>query len=382
MSDWSLLSGDPSGDDVATSTKSDDGFKMVTYTTISTTGVRNANVATWLQTQFEADTFIEASPQSNSVPPYASKTTDNTVTIANQAASVPNLFKKDELLASKTTADLEAPTMRTETSPKAIIEDQATATIQKFPTKVDPKEKTPNTSMTRTEATITPKTAVAARQGSTLFKQVVRGSKTSKIAAKPISGEKNEESSIGSMPNHKLLKGFKRGVSSISSANLRHCVIIITSNPFTMPSKVSAGVDARYEKEGIIGMLNDILWANVYLLDDPKSSFWKEVLRAASAKIPLAMNCWVMVEGCTERVKKILKMRNVLKCGNKKLFNGDAFFFTFSKGMLNWEYLGAEPDFHNLLEKRGAPSIVYHGFQRRSSKVQIHGHLEYRLANV
>jgi len=138
MSDWSLLSGDPSGDDVATSTKSDDGFEMVTHTTISTTGVRNANVATWLHTQFEADNLIEASPQSNSVSPYASKPTDNTATIANQAASVPNLFKKDELLASETTADLEVPTMRTETSPKAFIEHQATATIQMFPTQVDP----------------------------------------------------------------------------------------------------------------------------------------------------------------------------------------------------------------------------------------------------
>jgi len=369
MSDWSLLSGNPSGDDVATSTKSDDGFEIVTHTTISTTGVRNANVATWLQTHFEADTLIEASPQSNSVSPYASKATGNTATIASHVANVPNLFKNEELLALETTVDLEVATNRTEPSPKAIIEDQAIPTIKLFPTKVAPEERIPNTSMTKLKAPKTPKIALAASQGSILFKQAVKGSKTSTIAAKSITGQKNEQSLRGSMPNHKLSTGFKRGDSSLSSANLRHCVIIITSNPFAMPSKISAGVEARYEKQGIIGMLNDILWANVYLLDNPKSRFWKEVLRAASAKIPLAMNCWVMVEGCTERVKKILKMRNMLKSGNKKLFNKDAFLFTFSMGKLNWQYLGAEPDFQNLLEKRGAPSIVYHGFERISSKV-------------
>ena len=328
MSDWSLLSGDLSGDDVATSIKSDDGFEMVTRTTISTAGVRTANGATWLQTQFEADAPIERSPQNNSVSPYASKTTENTAAIANQIASVPNIFKNDEFMASEITSNLEVPTVQTETAPQAIIEDQAIPTIKLFPTKVAPEETNPNSSMTKPEATITPKIAVAASQRSMPFKQAVKGSKTSNIAAKSISSEENEQSSGGSMPNHKLSTSFKRGVSSISSANLRHCVIRISSNPFTMPSEISAGIEARYEKEGIIGMLNDILWANVYLLDNLKSSFWKEVLRAASAKIPLAMECWVMVKGCTERVYKILMKRNMLKYGNKKLFNKNAFSVT------------------------------------------------------
>jgi hypothetical protein len=369
MSDWSLLSGDLSGDDVATSIKSDDGFQMVTRTTISTAGIRTANVATWLQTQFEADAPIERSPQNNSVSPYASKTTENTATIANQIASVPNIFKNDEFMASEITSNLEVPTVQTETAPQAIIEDQAIPTIKLFPTKLAPEETNSNSSMTKPEATITPKIAVAASQRSMPFKQAVKGSKTSNIAAKSISSEENEQSSGGSMPNHKLSTSFKRGVSSISSANLRHCVIRISSNPFTMPSEISAGVEARYEKEGIIGMLNDILWANFYLLDNPKSSFWKEVLRAASAKIPLAMECWVMVKGCTERVYKILMKRNMLEYGNKKLFNKNAFFFTFSLGKLNWEYLGAEPDFQKLLVRRGPPSIVHHNFQTRSSEV-------------
>lgn len=137
------------------------------------------------------------------------------------------------------------------------------------------------------------------------------------------------------MPNHKLLTGPKSLVFSVPSETFRHCVITISSDSFTMPSKISTGVDDRYVKQGIIGMLNDILWANVYLLDSPKSGFGKEVLRAASAKIPLALKCWVMVKGYTTRVKEILKMRNMLKRGNKNLFNRDAFVFTFSLGQLN-----------------------------------------------
>ncbi len=82
-------------------------------------------------------------------------------------------------------------------------------------------------------------------------------------------------------------------------------------------------------------MLNDILWANVYLLEDPNCSFWKEVLRAASAKITLEFKCWVMMKGHTVRVKEILRMRHMLKRGNEKLFNEDGFFFTFSLGKLN-----------------------------------------------
>ena len=96
MSDWSLLTGDLSGDDVATSIKSDDGFQMVTRTTISTAGIRTANVATWLQTQLAVDAPIETSVQNNDVSPYASKATINTATIANQVETVPNPFKDDE----------------------------------------------------------------------------------------------------------------------------------------------------------------------------------------------------------------------------------------------------------------------------------------------
>jgi hypothetical protein len=371
MSDGSLLSGDPSGDGDATSTNSDEGFAMVNHGTISTATARvtNANVATWLQTQRAVIVPIETSPQNNNVSPYASKATVNTATIANQAETVPNPFKDDELVSSEATADFEVPTTSTKASPKAIIEDRATPTSQMFSTKVIPEEKAPNTSTTKLEATITPKIAMAGSQGSILFKQAVKGSKTSKTPAKSISGGKNEEFSRGSMPNHKLSTGPKILAFSVSNANLRHCVITISTDSFTMPSKISTGVDDRYVKQGIIGMLNDILWANVYLLDNPKSGFWKEVLRAASAKIPLALKCWVMVKGYTTRVKEILKMRNMLKRGNKKLFNGDAFVFTFSLGQLNWEYLGTEPDFQNLLVKRGDPAIVHHGFPKRSSKV-------------
>ncbi|PMD22317.1 hypothetical protein NA56DRAFT_702677 [Hyaloscypha hepaticicola] len=167
-------------------------------------------------------------------------------------------------------------------SPKVIVEDRAIPTVQMFSKGVVHQEKAPNTSVNKPEAKIIPKIAVAASQRSILFKQAVKGSNTSNTPAKR--------------------------VLSVSIANLRHCVITISSDSFTMFNvlfnKLSAGVDVRYAKQGIIGMLNDILWENVYLLEDRKSSFWKEV----------------MVKGYTTRVKEILKMRNMLKRGNKKLF--------------------------------------------------------------
>lgn len=191
MSEWSLLSGGPSGDGDATSTNSDEGFAMVNHGAISTATARvtNANVETWLQTQRAVNAPVETSPQNNDVSPYASKATVNTATIANQVETVPNPFKDDEYVSSETTADLKAPKIPIKTSPK-VIEDRAIPTVQMFSTNAVPEEKAPNTSLNKPGATMIPKIAVAASQGSILFKQAVKGSKTSNTPAKSISGRK------------------------------------------------------------------------------------------------------------------------------------------------------------------------------------------------
>jgi hypothetical protein len=88
-------------------------------------------------------------------------------------------------------------------------------------------------------------------------------------------------------------------------------------------------------------------------------------------------------EGNTARVKEILKMRNMLKRGNKELFNGDAFFLLHS----HWASLIGSisvpsQTFRTCWSSEEIQLLCITASQKDLLRCQIHGQLEYRLANV
>jgi hypothetical protein len=273
MSDWSLLSGDPSEGGVVTSTESDDGFAMLNQG-LTRAVDKKATVATWLGTQVATGSPSKSHLQSKDASLDASKGNDSMSTPTTPAQYIPNSMAGNNLPLTKVVGE-------------------------------------ENASDTRT----------------------------------------------------KLIAG-------VDISTIQHFVIEINSDVFYhTSSEISAKMQAKFQRNGIISMLYYILWANVFLLEKPNSKFWNQVKDAASAKIPKDLNCWVLVKGDTDKVSSVLKKLNLLVRNQMNLFKAKAFYFSFKEGVFSWEYQADGLGIHDMLIKEGIPTSAKKSFKRVSSQV-------------
>jgi hypothetical protein len=267
MSEWSLISEGVDGEGMVASTKSDDGFTMLSK---RSTRINNRNaVASWVGTQVAAN-----SPS------------DSTINTANSSLGTPK------------------------------VNNEATALQNQMQNVKSP----------------------IPREGLTLV-QVMQ-------------------------QNKKLIAG-------VEASNIRHFVQVIYEQPHWehLPSNISEHIESRFQGGGINSALCYIFWANLYLLENPKSEFWQEVVVEASAKVPEDLNCWVLVRGDTANVYATFKGFNLLVHDQKKLFKARAFYFSFKKGVFRWEYQADELDIQEWLIKEGVPISGENNFMGVSAQV-------------
>ena len=166
-----------------------------------------------------------------------------------------------------------------------------------------------------------------------------------------------------------LVQQNKKLIAGVEASTIRHFVQIITENWEYLPSNISEHIESRFRDSGINSALRYVFWANVYLLEDPKSDFWQEFLIAASSKVPEDLNCWVQVRGDTTKVYAMLKAFNLLVRNRKQLFKAETFYFSFKRGLFRWEYQADEANIQEWLIREGALIIGQNHFKGVSAQV-------------
>lgn len=132
-----------------------------------------------------------------------------------------------------------------------------------------------------------------------------------------------------------VMQQNKKLIAGVEASTIRHFVQVICEQQDWeyLPSNISEHIESRFRSGGINSALCYVFWANVYLLEDPKSGFWQEILITASSKVPKDLNCWVLVRGDTAKVYAMFKSFNLLVRDRKQLFKAGTFYFSFKKGV-------------------------------------------------
>jgi hypothetical protein len=154
-----------------------------------------------------------------------------------------------------------------------------------------------------------------------------------------------------------------RFIDGIDVSTLRHFVITIKNEQQHMPNKIWATTEHDHQRHGLVGMLHLVLWANVYLLEDPQNEFWKQVECTASERVPRNLNCEVLVKGNIEKVFRVFKKQDLLVHEGNHFFNRESFYFSFREGVFLWQFYGDKPDLHGFLVREGI-STVEKSFKR------------------
>jgi hypothetical protein len=152
-----------------------------------------------------------------------------------------------------------------------------------------------------------------------------------------------------------LVQQNKKLIAGVEASTIRHFVQVICKleDGEYLPSNISEHIESKFRDSGINSALCYVLWATVYLLEDPKFEFWQEVLIVASSKVPEDLNCWVLLGGITAKVYAILKSYNLLIHDRKQLFKAGTFYFSFKRGVFRWEYQADEANIQEWLIKEG-----------------------------
>jgi hypothetical protein len=163
----------------------------------------------------------------------------------------------------------------------------------------------------------------------------------------------------------------KKLIAGVEASTIRHFAQVICKPDDWeyLLSNISEHIESKFRDSGINSALCYVFWAKVYLLEDPKSESWQDVLIVASSKVPEDLNCWVLVGGDTAKVYAILKCYNLLIHDRKQLFKAGTFYFSFKRGVFRWEYQADDANIQEWLIKEGVLITGQNNFLGVSAQV-------------
>ncbi|KAE9376359.1 hypothetical protein N431DRAFT_462198 [Stipitochalara longipes BDJ] len=118
----------------------------------------------------------------------------------------------------------------------------------------------------------------------------------------------------------------------------------------TLSSGIFTSIERAFKNHGDKGLLQIILWANVFNTTEAQQEFWKDVEEAALRRLP-KQDVLVLVKGYMNSIKGRAGPRLAKKYDLETFFDGDSFYFAVKQNT-GFEWMSPEEADNFNLERR------------------------------